>query len=346
VPGLKTTSATTALEKTFSRDVGECVTALAWSPDGSALAAATAKGEVSVIGPDGRARHVLAAHEGGAFALSWSRTGTRLATSGADGKARIWDPASGAQVAVLDGGGAWVEHVAWSPKTDQLATAAGKHVKRWSAEGVLIETYSGHQSTVSGIEWLPQLGRIVASCCYGGVHLWEEGKTEPARSYAWKGSILTLRIKADQKLVAAGCQDSSIHCWAMKTGEDMEMTGYPMKVRELAWDPKGRFLASGGGPQPTIWDFSGKGPQGSKPRILEGHEGNLVEVAFRNRETILASAAEDGQVLIWNPLKPKRPLARAASGSPLVKACWRPQDDQIAIADSSGVVSVFGVGKL
>ena len=43
------------------------------------------------------------------------------------------------------------------------------------------------------------------------------------------------------------------------------MSGYSTKVRELSWHANSRFLATGGGPAVVVWDFSGKGPAGSKP---------------------------------------------------------------------------------
>ena len=51
---------------------------------------------------------------------------------------------------------------------------------------------------------------------------------------------------------------------------------------------------TGGGPMVCIWDCGGpKGPEGTQPQMLEGHEDNLTAVAYQSRGYLLASAATD-----------------------------------------------------
>src|SRR3954471_11941732 len=105
---------------------------LAWSPDGSLLAAASAAGGVMIYeAATGAVKHALAGHADGANALAWmpSAVGgalrpeesrdkpapTVLATGGQDGCVRFWDIASGKQTAEVKLGNAWVEHLAWQP---------------------------------------------------------------------------------------------------------------------------------------------------------------------------------------------------------------------------------------
>lgn len=114
---------------------------LAWSPDGSLLAAASAAGGITVYdAATGAVKHALPGHADGANCLAWmpalQRTDDRdqktdltnanpfsvlrplssdiLATGGQDGFVRFWDATTGAQTAEVKLGNAWVEHVCWS----------------------------------------------------------------------------------------------------------------------------------------------------------------------------------------------------------------------------------------
>ena len=54
----------------------------------------------------------------------------------------------------------------------------------------------------------------------------------------------------------------------------------------------------GGGEVPTVWDFSGTGPAGTKPLQLDGHRANVSGLAFQHTGPVLASGGEDGAAIV------------------------------------------------
>jgi WD40 repeat protein len=68
----------------------------------------------------------------------------------------------------------------------------------------------------------------------------------PQRRFEWKGSILRLAWSPNGRFVATGDQDSTVHFWFEEDRRDLQMSGYPTKVREL-WNAASRYLATGGG---------------------------------------------------------------------------------------------------
>ena len=50
-------------------------------------------------------------------------------------------------------------------------------------------------------------------------------------------------------------------------GDDMQMSGYPTKVKSMSWLPKGRYLATGGAESVVCWPFHGKGGPVGKAAI-------------------------------------------------------------------------------
>ncbi|MBP7482380.1 MAG: WD40 repeat domain-containing protein, partial [Lacunisphaera sp.] len=157
---------------------------LAWSPDGSLLAVASAAGCITLYdAATGAVKHALAGHENGANALAWmpalQRTNDRdqktdptntnqspvlrppssgmLATGGQDGCVRFWDAATGAQTAEVKLGNAWVEHLAWqspgnaersTPNAQFLFAAAGRKLVVLRPDGSIAHTFPDAPKTI------------------------------------------------------------------------------------------------------------------------------------------------------------------------------------------------------
>jgi WD40 repeat protein len=344
VSGLsKTSKPGVSLAPHWQAHIDDHVVALAWSPDGRTLAAAAVGGPITLCdGRTGRIRYVLPGHGFGTSALSWCPQGTLLASAGQDGQVRVWNDHNGTLYRTLDAGAAWVERVAWSPSGTLLASAAGRKVRLWNTAGQLVREFGNHPSTVADIQWKPGTLEL-ASAAYGELTLWNPDKTEPIRVCKWKGSMLVLAWSPDGKYIATGDQDSTVHFWIMQTGEDLMMSGYPTKVRELAWDHTSRFLATGGGDNPCVWDVSGKGPAGTKPYQFEAHQAKVTALAFQHAGPILASAGADGLVALWQPGKHKRALAQATHPAAITQMSWSPDNRRLALGTDSGLVAVYAL---
>lgn len=321
------------------------VEALAYSPDGSYLAASSVEGPVTLCDArTGDGQRELAGHGFGTAAISWSPDGRTLATAGQDGAAKLWDAREGAELARLAGGSSWVSGVAHSPDGRYLATAAGRCLRLWKAvrEGCeLLWESEDHESTVTDVRWRPGSSKEFAVASYGGLTLYRPASPEPARRFAWKGSTLTIGWSPNGKYIATGDQDSTVHFWIHATGRDLQMFGYPTKVRELSWNSTSRYLATGGGPLVTVWDCSGKGPEGTTPISLEAHEDFLADLAFQRKGSLLASCAGDGLVALWEPGANKRPVSAAALEAPATRLAWSPDDRRLAAGDEDGGVAVY-----
>jgi WD40 repeat protein len=324
------------LRKKWTDKLGDHVIAVCWSPTGTRLAAAQVSGPIRVYdSKTGTVMQRLKGHGFGTTALAFSSDGSRLASCGQDGKVRFWDPKTGDELLSVAGGASWVEHLAWSSTEPVLASAAGKSVRLWDQAGQPLRIFADHASTVSDIKWRPG-HRQLSTTAYGALSLWDPDQNEPLQRFEWKGSILMHVWSPNGQFVATGDQDATVHFWFASTGQDLQMYGYPTKVRELSWDPTSRYLATGGGPVVTIWDCGGAGPEDSTPTQLEGHEDNLTAVAFQRNGSQLASAGADGRVILWQPLKSKKPIAGAQLDAEVTALSWSPDDQSLAVGTDSG----------
>ena len=325
------------------------VIALAWSPpDGRWLAAAAVSGPIFLIDTQrGEMMRFLIGHQLGTMALAWHPNGSILASAGQDGQVRLWDVNNGKVLASLAGGAAWVEHVTWLPAQGQrrpplLAAAAGRVLRIWDEQGTLQQEYGGHSSTIAHMQW-HQPRNELALASYGVLTVRNPDQPDALRQLPWKGSSLVVTWSPDGKYIATGDQDATVHFWITATGNDLQMWGYPTKVRELAWDHTSRYLATGGSDAVIVWDCGGKGPEGTTPRTLKGHEATLSVLAYQHKGALLASAGNDGLIMLWSPVQQTTELGYMATPTPISQLTWLPDDRRVAVGSAAGMVELFAV---
>lgn len=319
-------------------DVDDAVAAVSPGPDGR-IAVAGSEGSLTLLSPAGEveSRQLLAM---GCLAVAWSPAGDRIAVGCIDGIVLV--DAAGEQIARHRGG--WCASLAWSFDGARLAAGVGKSTVVYRADGA--ELFRHHRdSTVTAVDWI---NRRVASAAYGGVHVCHVSRGAAADVLPFTGSLLTMAISPDRRWAASGNQDATLHVWRVgKTGEELSMSGYPTKITALAFSPDSMLLASGGGQDVTVWDFGGRGPRGSTPRILAAHQQAITGLAWSPRGDMLAAVAGDGCVAVWKPRsgiagKPLAPVDRLDGDLSAAAVCWVSKD-QLVAAWADGTVATHQV---
>jgi WD40 repeat protein len=370
----------TVLKKYWHADMDEhYIIKLKWSHNSQRLAAASADGPIGIFDrSSGNWVRTLPGHGIGTLVIDWHPTTEILASGGQDGKICLWDVTAGALQATLDGGGMWVERVAWMPATqsrvlrgrsttvlDQsseallLASTAGKLLRLWRVDGTIVRETRDHVSTIADIAWMPvnaPLNRqnkspnertatapVLVCATYGGLTLWRTDQDEPIGRYQWKGSTLVIACSPNGQFIASGDQDSTVHFWITRTELDLQMWGYATKVRELAWDHTSRYLATGGGSVVTVWDCSGKGPEGTRPLQFDIHEGQISALSFQHRGMYLASGCSDGLVVVWAVGQSKKPKATLQFDGAISQLSWSHDDQLLAVGTERGDVAVLSM---
>ena len=121
------------------------------------------------------------------------------------------------------------------------------------------------------------------------------------------------------------------------------MTGYPGKPSALAFDDTGTLLATGGGEAVTVWSFRKKGPEGTRPGVLEFHGEPVTTLAFAPGSMCLASGGRDGAVAVWS-LKGNgkgRTIGSESLADAVSELYWRPDGSALAALDAQGGVTVW-----
>jgi len=306
----------------------------------------TGEGELSALSlRTGEPLFRVKAHEAGAQRLALHPRKPLVATAGQDGVARLFDGHDGRVVAELPGTNAWIEHVAFSPTGELLATASGKRVRIWSDAGEPLFESEEHESTVSGLQF-GRDGKRLATAAYGCARVLSLKDKRTTHRFRWKGSLVSLAWSPDDKVLVCGSQDCSVHFWRLATGQDSAMTGYRFKPTELAWDQRASLLATGGDATITVWDFSGKGPEGSRPIQLGAHKALVSALAFAPKRGWLASGAEETAVMLWEPRKQNVPLAFSLLDDMVTQVAWTTSGDTLVACSAAGKIAAYPVRHL
>ncbi|MEM6470488.1 MAG: WD40 repeat domain-containing protein [Planctomycetota bacterium] len=323
--------------------LGDYIIDVAWSPDATKLAAVTVEGAVFLVEAyETSAKFkLIGEHCGGANSLSWRHDGAEFATAGHDGLAKVWDGASGQQLSSLEAGESWVSKTSYSPRRKVLATAAGKHLKLWNEGREAFYDSSDHASTITDVRWNP-IGPGIAAAANDGITMHLSNNSAKPRKYRWKGSALVLQWSPGGEFLATGEQDATVHFLHLKSGRDAQMRGFPSKVRQLSWDPSGRWLATSSDSIFLLWDCSGGGPAGRQPLQYHAHGNRLSVLAFQPDGGLLASADIEAYLFLWDPTEHDNVIGGVLLSSPASCLCWC-GGDKLAVGQQDGRVVVFEV---
>ncbi len=329
------------LREAWTANVGTYATALSVSHDGGLIAVGTGGGLVFVFDAEsGALRFQVSAHPGGILSLDWSPRACVLATAGQDGCARLYD-ARGSKLAELKGTAAWVQHVAWAPDGEKIATASGRVVCIWTALGVLAWKTDAHEGTVTGVAWNRRSTEFVTACD-GGVQLFRISPDTKTRRFPWRGSPVSLAWSPSGSVLACGTQECSVRFWRLSTGRDSEISGFPSKPRALAWDANGQLLATGGDTTVNVWNFDERGPEGRPPIRLVGHDAVCTALCFHPTESCLASGADDMSVMVWNPRRLCCPVSYGLLEETVTAVAWALGGSMLLAVDALGTVRAWG----
>jgi WD40 repeat protein len=322
--------------------LGDFVSVLALSPDGDLLAAGSLAGDAVLATHDGELIRKLAEHPMGVLSGAWSPDGSRLAIGGQDGRTRVYDRA-GEELGSLEGTG-WISHVAWSPDGTVVAAADGRQLAICDRDATLVHRYPAVSSTITSIAWATN-GRRVGVTSYGGITWYDPDhlpREAPSRTHTFKGSPLALTLSPNGKWACAGFQDSSIHLWRLWSGDDLAMSGYPAKIEYLAFRDDSHWMASACLDELTVWDFSGKGPKGTRPATGNAHDRHISCLAWEPDGARLLTGGADGRVVLWpSPRSVNRPLEPIGviEGEVAVAAlAWQPSSNSIVVGRADGTI--------
>jgi WD40 repeat protein len=264
--------------------------------------------------------------------------GKRIITGGDDGKVVALTAKGEATTLARDAKHRWIDSVALHPD-GAFAWSAGKTAHVQSAKGE-IKTLDA-PSTVGGLAFAPK-GLRLAIAHYNGVTLWFPNMAATPERLDWQGSHLGVTFSPDNKFLITSMHESALHGWRLADNRHMRMTGYPSRVRSMAWNATGKHLATSGADTVIIWPFASKdGPMGKEPAMLAPLKAKVSMVACHPKQDILAAGYSDGTVLMVRMHDGAEILVRRNGGAQVAGLAWSASGDRLVYVAQDGEAGVL-----
>jgi len=281
------------------------VDGVAWSPNGTLIASASADKTVQVWDVDTGGVNVSidTGHTDIVTSVAWSPDNRLVVSGSADKTARVWNYADNSNPVTYSSHSDVVNTVAWSPDGSRIASgSADKTVQVWAAaDGSNPFTYQGHSGAVNGVAWAPSsAGELIASASADKtVQVWHATDGSNALTYSGHADVVNaVAWSPDGLLITSASADRTVRVWKASTLELVyTYGGHADVVDTVAWSPDGLLIASASRDNTVhVWGAT----DGSNPYIYKGHSAAVRAVAWLpSYGTSIASGSEDTTVQIW-----------------------------------------------
>lgn len=253
---------------------------IAWSPSGEFIAAPSSDGKISIWNTeDGKEYFKIRAHKKTVSSVDWSPDGTKLVAASDDSTASIFNfrytranrLRYDREKHLLYGHKDWVNDVAWSPCGSFIATASqDTRIGIWDSNGRHLYWLEGHTNPVNCVGWFLYNSEswLVSASDDHMLRIWDIDKRYcRGRLDAHTDMVYALAIGVNNSIqIASGSLDNTIRIWNIEAVTSDGIVNF-LGLEEL--------------------------------RILEGHTGAVVSLAYSPDSRLLVSKSHDGSVVFW-----------------------------------------------
>ena len=267
-------------------------------------------------------RQTFEGHTAQVASVVFNPDGKTLASGSSDCTIKLWNVATGKNVAMLNAQPDEVTCVAFSPdgKTlasgsyycddpDSLTMAHGtlhNAIKLWDvASSKLTATLKGHTDPITSVAFNHDGGTLASGSWDKTIKFWDVATGKNIATMENTDGVKSVAFSPDGKTLASvltgGSKDRTIKLWDVATRkETAAFDAVTITPESLVFSPDGKTLASACGREIRLWDLA----TGKNTSTLTGHTRGIYSLAFSPDGKTLASGAgsadEDNTIKLWD----------------------------------------------
>jgi len=313
-----------------------------------------------------RSSREFVGHTNKANAVAWSSDGKLIASGGSDDTLRLWNAATGKQLASMKCDGRQVWSVAMSP--DNRLVVAGcdnGSVRIWNVQShEPVVTIKASEHEVWSVTFSPDSRHVASGTKDGKVQVWDAATGKEKLSASNSSQISGIRFTPDGSMLATSSVNQPVKLWDAESGEVVRtFDKAPTFQQWVAVSPDGKLIATASWDGSSLlWDAkTGKllktfaGPPAAARRtrefrrletfLMRPDRANLNYVTFSPNGKLLASAGADGVIRLWDVEQGTSWGILKAHTSAAMSLAFSPDGKHLASAGEDRRVRVWSVPK-
>ncbi len=286
------------------------VTQVAMMPDGQTILTSHDRG-IDQWSLTGDLLRQMTTDTGSISAIAIHPDGDLIAAGAQNGTVTLWD-AAGVQVGTISSAHvSRIEALAFADRDTLVSAGRDRRIHLWSTDGVLKETFLGHEHQVLDLAVHPT-GAIASVSADRTLRLWQQNTRRRIINAHPNWEINDHAVHTASGIIATASGDQRVRLWRQTGQQLQELTEHNDTVEAVAFSPNGSYLASGDHEgRILLWaiadDMTQLTDAGAVDTLditlaqrLDGHEGAIHDLIFNARGDRLISSGADGTVRIWD----------------------------------------------
>ncbi len=281
------------------------------------------------------------------FSLSYHPDG-RLLAAGRHGGVALTDPASGPEIAYLDGLADIARTIAFSPDGRLLAAGGGYaqqtgQVKIWNvAERRETLAIEGHSDTIQALAFSPD-GKMLATASYDkDIKLWDTASGRELRTLKDHiDAVYALAFTPDGSRLLSGSADRSVKIWNPATGERLYTLGEPIDgINSIAVHPSGKRVTAGGYDRTIrVWELGED--RGELLNVLIAHQSTILRIAYSPDGKKIVTASADRTIKVFDAETLAEVTTLDGQSDWVMSLAFSPDGSRIAAGRFDGSLSIY-----
>jgi WD40 repeat protein len=183
------------------------------------------------------------------FSTAISPSNMHIAVGCSNGKLKIYNIASGSNIANVNAHTSWVTSVAYSADGKFIATGGNDDkVKIWDSLGNLVRTLNGHSNDITSVKFSPNNQLLASASKDDLIKIWDVNSGALLKTISGHSNdVNCIDISPDGNKIVSASSDSTCKIWNINTGNLLSKFGVKDSgvINAVAWSPLGNKIVTG-----------------------------------------------------------------------------------------------------